>query len=127
VTYSEANEAAKRTPYSGEEVVLPTEQGGEEINQRPAAVLPAELAEERGDRNDKPKISTGEVVIALGRLAAIGETQGNRVTSAYLLAEIAEPIHEASGLDSMHLRELYMLAKSGTAKKPEGGSVPFIP
>ncbi len=171
-------------PYSGEEVVLPTEQEGEEINQRPDAVLPAELAEERGESNDKPilvvgkvrnvqtvasrflgrrlteteeegngekpvdqleligtrsanayveyspvvtKISAGEIVLALGRLAAIGETQGNQVTSAYLIAEIAEPIHEASELDSVYLRELYKLVKSGAAKKPERRSVPFIP
>jgi hypothetical protein len=185
VTYSEANEAAKRMPYSGEEVILPTEQEGETINQRPEAVLPAELAEERREGNsskpilvvgkvsnvqtvasrflgqsfteteaegksEKPvdqleltgtrstnayvecspvvaKVSTGEIVIALGRLAAVGETHGNQVTSAYLLAELAEPIHEASELDSVHLRELYRLAKSGATKKREGGSLPFIP
>jgi predicted nucleic acid-binding protein len=69
----------------------------------------------------------GEVIVALGRLAAVGETRHNATRSAYFLAEKVETISEASELDSARLRELYNLAKSGSREKAKGGGLPFLP
>lgn len=69
----------------------------------------------------------GEVIIALGRLAAVGETRHNTMRSAYFLAKKVETVSSASELDSIRLRELYTLAKSDSSEKTKGGGFFLLP
>ncbi len=54
-----------------------------------------------------PTISRGNIVIALGRVAAVGETHNDAIRSAYLLTEHVEQLESVNEIDSARMRRLY--------------------
>lgn len=79
-------------------------------------------------------VSTDDVLIAIGRVAAIGSTNHNTIKAVYLLAERAEALDAT--VDSNALRELYKDARRGVTEEqaekdekalPHGGGISLLP
>jgi hypothetical protein len=80
---------------------------------------------------ETPGPSPGEIVVVLGRVAAIGETHGERVKSAYVLAEKSEGIEGGTEIDSKKMREAYFEAigkhSAAGGGGDGGGGIPSLP
>jgi hypothetical protein len=81
-------------------------------------------------------VSRNDVLIGVGRVAAIGSTNHNRIKAIYLLGERAEKLEET--VDSNALRELYKDARRGVTEEqaekekdekalPHGGGISLFP